>query len=294
MWYALRIRLKARCSPGLTLRTKTEPHLLGVLHAEVPAAASSSIIEEKQLMTEKQAQLCEKYALSANRLPQHVAVIMDGNGRWAQKRGLPRTAGHRAGVERLREIIRFSSDIGVKALTLYAFSTENWKRPAEEKNVLFGLLLEYFTREIKELHEKNVRIGIWGEKEPFSPAVRKALTDAETLTKENTGLMLNICLNYGARDELLRAARRMAEEAAETGTVPEENVFTDTLWSAGTPEVDLLIRTGGELRLSNFLLWQAAYAELYFTGVFWPDFTEEEYAAALREFQNRKRRFGGL
>lgn len=232
--------------------------------------------------------------MDPGKLPQHVAVIMDGNGRWAQKRGLPRTAGHRAGVERLREIIRFSSDAGIKALTLYAFSTENWKRPAEEKNVLFGLLLEYFTREIRELHEKNVRIGIWGEKDPFSEAVRKALVNAEALTKNNTGLMLNICLNYGARDEILRAARRMAEEAVQTGTVPPESVFTDTLWSAGTPEVDLLIRTGGELRLSNFLLYQAAYAELYFTDAYWPDFTEEKYAAALRDYENRKRRFGGL
>ena len=243
---------------------------------------------------DKQIQLCEKYGLSADRLPKHVAVIMDGNGRWAQKRGLMRTAGHRAGVERLREIIRFSSDIGVKALTLYAFSTENWKRPAEEKNVLFSLLLEYFTKEIKELHEKNVRIGIWGEKEPFSAAVRKALVDAEALTKNNTGLMLNICLNYGARDEILHAARYMAEKALDTGAVPEDSVFTDMLWSAGTPELDLLIRTGGELRLSNFLLYQAAYAELYFTDIYWPDFTEAEYALALAEFENRKRRFGGL
>lgn len=245
-------------------------------------------------MMDKRIQLCDTFQLSADRLPKHVAVIMDGNGRWAQKRGLPRTAGHRAGVERLREIIRFSSDVGIKALTLYAFSTENWKRPAEEKNVLFSLLLEYFTKEIKELHEKNVRISIWGEKEPFSEAVRNALTNAETLTRSNTGLMLNICLNYGARDEILRAAQRMAEEALASDAVPEEKVFTNALWSVQTPELDLLIRTGGELRLSNFLLYQAAYAELYFTDAYWPDFTEERYAEALKEYENRKRRFGGL
>lgn len=243
---------------------------------------------------DKQTQLCERYKLSPEKLPKHVAVIMDGNGRWAQKRGLPRTAGHRAGVERLREIIRVSSDIGVKALTLYAFSTENWKRPAEEKSVLFSLLLEYFTKEIRELHEKNVRIAIWGEKEPFSEPVKNALINAEALTKGNTGLMLNICLNYGARDEILRAARRMAQMAADSGQVPGEETFRETLWSAEVPELDLLIRTGGELRLSNFLLYQAAYAELYFTDVYWPDFTEAEYAKALGEYENRKRRYGGL
>ena len=243
---------------------------------------------------DKQTQLCDRYGLSADRLPKHVAIIMDGNGRWAQKRGLMRSAGHRAGVERLREIIRFSSDIGIRALTLYAFSTENWKRPTEEKNVLFSLLLEYFTKEIRELHEKNVRICIWGEKDPFSAAVKKALVDAETLTKGNTGLMLNICLNYGARDEILRAARHMAEETLRRGSVAEDSAFTGMLWSSETPELDLLIRTGGELRLSNFLLYQAAYAELCFTDVFWPDYTEAEYAASLKEYENRKRRFGGL
>ena len=242
----------------------------------------------------KNTELCREAGLLPEHIPAHVAMIMDGNGRWAQKRGLPRTAGHRAGVERLRELIRFSSDIGIRALTLYAFSTENWKRPQEEKTVLFSLLLEYFGKEIRELHKENVRVSIWGDKSPFSAAVQKALTDAEALTKENSGLMLNICLNYGSRDELLRAAQAMAAQSLSDGRVASGDVFKNSLYSADTPELDFLIRTGGEYRLSNFLLYQAAYAELYFTDVYWPDFTKSVYCEALREFQKRKRRFGGL
>lgn len=232
--------------------------------------------------------------LEKKSLPRHVAIIMDGNGRWAQKRGLPRPVGHRAGTERLREIIRFSSDAGIEALTLYAFSTENWKRPAEEKSVLFGLLIEYFNREIDELHENNVRISIWGEKTPFPENVKKALEKAEERTKANTGLKLNICLNYGSRDEILRSLRLCAAEAMETGKLPEAEDFEKHLYSYGTPEVDLLIRTSGEERLSNFLLYQLAYSEMVFTPVLWPDFTQEEYIKALVEFAHRGRRFGGV
>lgn len=228
------------------------------------------------------------------KLPRHVAVIMDGNGRWATQRGLPRSAGHRAGVERLREIITVSDELGVKALTLYAFSTENWKRPADEKNVLFALIPEYFNKEAAELNRKNVRISIWGEIEAFPEKVRTSLLNAMELTKTNSGLMLNICLNYGGRDEILRAARLMAEEALKTGVVPDNETFESTLYSSETPELDLLIRTGGEIRISNFLLYQAAYAELYFTDVFWPDFTKEKYMEALEEYMRRTRRFGGV
>ncbi|MDY2981805.1 MAG: polyprenyl diphosphate synthase [Eubacteriales bacterium] len=236
----------------------------------------------------------KKMGLAREHLPRHVAIIMDGNGRWAQGKGYPRAAGHRAGTERLREIIRFSSDVGVEALTLYAFSTENWKRPAEEKSILFGLLLEYFNREIGELHENNVRISIWGEKEPFPENVRRALINAEEKTAANTGLKLNICLNYGSRAEILRAVRLCAAEAVQTGHLPEQADFEKHLYSAGTPEVDLLIRTSGEERLSNYLLYQLAYSELYFTPVLWPDFTREAYIAALQAYAGRGRRFGGL
>ena len=227
-------------------------------------------------------------------LPRHVAIVMDGNGRWAQKRGLPRSFGHRAGTERLRELIRFSSDAGIQALTLYAFSTENWRRPEEEKSVLFSLLIEYFNSEIDELHENNVRITIFGEKDPFPENVRQALLRAEDKTCCNTGLRLNIALNYGSRAEILRAVRRCAEAAIREGQYPGDEAFENELYSAGQPELDLMIRTSGEERLSNFLLWQAAYAELYFTPVLWPDFTKDEYVKALREFARRGRRFGGL
>lgn len=236
----------------------------------------------------------KELGLAAESLPRHVAIIMDGNGRWAQKRGLPRPVGHRAGTERLRELIRFSSDAGIEALTLYAFSTENWKRPAEEKSVLFGLLIEYFNREIDELHENKVRISIWGEKAPFPENVRRALEKAEERTKDNTGLKLNICLNYGSRDEILRAVQLCAKEAMATGKLPEQVDFEKYLYSHGTPEVDLLIRTSGEERVSNFLLYQLAYSEMVFTPVLWPDFTREEYIKALIEYAHRGRRFGGV
>lgn len=236
----------------------------------------------------------KELGLAAESLPRHVAIIMDGNGRWAQKRGLPRPVGHRAGTERLRELIRFSSDAGIEALTLYAFSTENWKRPAEEKRVLFGLLIEYFNREIDELHENNVRISIWGEKAPFPENVREALEKAEERTRDNGGLKLNICLNYGSRDEILRAVQLCAKEAMETGKLPEQGDFEKHLYSCGTPEVDLLIRTSGEERVSNFLLYQLAYSEMVFTPVLWPDFTKEEYIKALVEYAHRGRRFGGV
>lgn len=232
--------------------------------------------------------------LKPETLPRHVAIVMDGNGRWAQKRGLPRSFGHRAGTERLREIIRFSSDAGIQALTLYAFSTENWRRPEEEKSVLFSLLIEYFNSEIDELHENNVHITIFGEKDPFPEKVRAALLRAEDKTRANTGLRLNIALNYGSRAEILRAVRRCAEKAVRLGAYPGDEAFENELYSAGQPELDLMIRTSGEERLSNFLLWQAAYAELYFTPIYWPDFTREEYIQALREYARRGRRFGGL
>lgn len=236
----------------------------------------------------------KELGLAAESLPRHVAIIMDGNGRWAQKRGMPRPVGHRAGTERLRELIRFSSDAGIEALTLYAFSTENWKRPAEEKSVLFGLLIEYFNREIDELHENKVRISIWGEKAPFPENVRRALEKAEERTKDNTGLKLNICLNYGSRDEILRAVQFCSKEAMATGKLPEQGDFEKYLYSYGTPEVDLLIRTSGEERVSNFLLYQLAYSEMVFTPVLWPDFTREEYIKALIEYAHRGRRFGGV
>ena len=227
------------------------------------------------------------FGLNPERIPKHVAIVMDGNGRWATAKGLPRAAGHRAGVNALRDIIRFSSDIGVESLTIYAFSTENRKRPKEEIGILCGLLIEYFNREIDELHANAVRIKSIGDLSWFPPAVQEAVRNAMQKTAENAGLKLNIALNYGARDELIRAINRTEKPLSEESL----GACLDT---ADSGDVDLLIRTGGELRVSNFLLWQIAYAELYFTDVKWPDFTRDEYLKALRDFAGRERRLGGL
>ncbi len=233
----------------------------------------------------------------AQNLPAHVAIIMDGNGRWAQQRGLPRVAGHRAGMDRLRGIITMSSDLGMTALSLYAFSTENWKRPADEIGALCTLLVEYFKKEIDALHKNRVCIRALGELAPFPEAVRNAVTEAMRKTRNNTGLKLNIALNYGAQDELLRACKSLAKDVAQGELRPEDiepGLLENALDTKGLPPVDLLVRTGGDQRLSNFLLYQAAYAELMFVGEYWPDFSDERYLNTLREFSHRTRRFGGL
>ena len=235
--------------------------------------------------------------LDAEKLPHHVAIIMDGNGRWAQKRHQPRAFGHRAGVEALRAIIRASSDMGIQALSLYALSTENWSRPAEEVGALMGLLMEFFTREIDELHANGVRITILGDVEGMPEPQRGALVAAMERTRENPGLRLNIALNYGGRAEIAGAARELARQVA-AGTLDAADIdearFAQSLTTAGLPEVDLLIRTSGEQRLSNFLLYQCAYAELLFVEDLWPDFDLNAYHRALLAYQQRTRRFGGL
>lgn len=232
----------------------------------------------------------EAFGLQPDRLPQHVAIIMDGNGRWAKSKNLPRALGHRAGVARLKGIIRLSSDLGIRALSLYAFSTENWKRPADEINTLCSLFVEFFMKEFDELNENAVCIRALGETHRFPERVYELISDAEERTKGNQGLKLNIAMNYGSRDEILRAARLAA---AETEGVTAES-FERHLYTCGLPELDLLIRTSGEQRLSNFLLYQASYAELIFTEEYWPDFSDEKYLAVLQEYCRRKRRFGGL
>ncbi len=234
------------------------------------------------------------FGLDAARIPRHVAIIMDGNGRWAKQRGLPRAMGHRAGVNALREIIRFSSDAGVEALTLYAFSTENRKRPKDEIGVLCGLLIEYINREIDELDANAVRIQSIGELDWFPQGVQDAVTSAERRTAQNAGLKLNIALNYGAYAEMERAMQLACVQATQEERPPTRADFEANLYTAGLPQLDLLIRTSGEQRISNFLLYQLAYAELYFTDVYWPDFTREEYCKALTAFGARSRRFGGL
>ena len=238
----------------------------------------------------------EKLTLG-ERLPAHVGIIMDGNGRWATKRGMPRAFGHRAGTERLRGIIRLSSDLGIKALSLYAFSTENWKRPKAEVEALFGLFMEYFTNEVEELHANNVRIRMLGDKAGLPANVRTSVIAAEEKTAGNSGLSLNVALNYGSRSETVRAVKKLAEAAAlgelDPGKI-DEDMLLSSLDTGGLPELDLLIRTGGDQRLSNFLLLQAAYAEFAFVDALWPDFSDELYMDSLRDFAQRNRRFGGL
>lgn len=230
-------------------------------------------------------------------IPRHVAIIMDGNGRWATKRGLPRSVGHRAGMEALRDLITASSELGIEALTLYAFSTENWKRPRDEVGTLFSLVVEYFNREISELHEKGVRIRVLGDMSRVPQKARAALMRAEDMTHDNRGLKLNLAINYGARAELVRAAKALAEDVSNGGMAPDaidEAAVSSRLYTSGQPDVDLLIRTGGEMRLSNFLLYQSAYAELLFTDTLFPDFDKAHYLDAIREFQGRSRRFGAI
>ena len=237
-----------------------------------------------------------KCGLDGN-IPRHVAIIMDGNGRWATKRGLPRSAGHRAGMEALRDLITASSELGIEALTLYAFSTENWKRPRDEVGTLFSLVVEYFNREISELHEKGVRIRVLGDMSRVPQKARAALMRAEDITHDNSGLKLNLAINYGARAELVRAAKALAEDVSNGGMAPDaidEAAVSSRLYTSGQPDVDLLIRTGGEMRLSNFLLYQSAYAELLFTDTLFPDFDKAHYLDAIREFQGRSRRFGAI
>ncbi len=230
------------------------------------------------------------------KLPRHVAVIMDGNGRWAKKHKLSISRGHRQGTETLREIIRHTDDLGIEALSLYAFSTENWNRSPEEVGALMQLMLDFFASEIDELDEKNVRVLILGDKEGLPEKQRNTLLEAEARTAGNTGLRLNIAINYGGRAELVKAAREIAELVRSGELKPEEiteQTLSDHLYTRGQPDVDLLIRTSGELRLSNFLLYQNAYAEFVFPETLWPDFTVEDYDRALAVYAGRSRRFGG-
>ena len=228
--------------------------------------------------------------LPAN-LPRHVAFIMDGNGRWAKKRGLPRSAGHTAGMDAMIEIIRATDDWGIKALSVYAFSTENWGRPQDEVNALMDILVRYFTSQIDELHQKNVRVRVLGDLTALPKLQRETVVSAIDRTAGNTGLQFNIALNYGGRAELLRAARKLVESGLAPDQI-DEAAFERQLYTFGLPDVDLLIRTSGEMRTSNFLPWQTAYAEIIFNPVLWPDYTRGEYQKDLVRYAARNRRFG--
>ena len=234
--------------------------------------------------------------IDLEKIPAHVAIIMDGNGRWAQKRNLPHMAGHNAGMLAIKEIVKASSSLGVKHLTVYAFSTENWKRSTEEVNGIFKLLIIYIEKELKELHENNVKVRVLGNYGKLPGDAVKSLERSLDTTKNNTGLQFNIALNYGGRDEILRSVRKLAMEV-EAGNLRAdeitEDMISENLYTAGIPDPDMIIRTSGEMRLSNYLLWQCAYSEFVFTDVLWPDFTKEEYEKTIEMFQNRKRRYGG-
>ena len=230
-------------------------------------------------------------------LPRHVAIIMDGNGRWAKKRGLPRTAGHAAGAENFRTIATYCKEIGLEYLTVYAFSTENWKRPEEEVSAIMGLLRKYLLEAIGRMERDRVKMHFFGDLSPLSEELRVLCMETEEISKRYEGCQVNICLNYGGRDKILRAARAFSQDCAEGKSDPNhltEEQFSRYLFSAGVPDPDLVIRPSGEVRISNFLLWQSAYAEFYFTDVLWPDFSKEELHKALAAYQSRSRRFGGV
>ena len=239
----------------------------------------------------------EQPQVDFSRLPRHVAIIMDGNGRWAKKRGLPRTAGHAAGAETFRTIATYAKEIGLDYLTVYAFSTENWKRPADEVDAIMGLLKKYLLEAIRKMERDRVKMEFFGDLSPLKPELRQLCQRTREISSRYEGCQVNICLNYGGRDELLRAARAFAANCmagkADPAQLSEEGL-SRYLYSAGIPDPDLIIRPSGEQRLSNFLLWQAAYSELYFTDVLWPDFSKEELLRAIAVYQSRDRRFGGV
>ena len=235
--------------------------------------------------------------LDKSRIPAHVAIIMDGNGRWAKERGMVRVQGHRAGMEALREIVKRSDVLGVKYLTVYAFSTENWKRSIDEVSGIFKLLVLYVASELEELNRNNVHVNIIGDWSAVPEDAQNSIKKALKTTENNTGLVFNIALNYGGRAEIVRGAKALAERVRSGELDPSaitEEMFSETLYTGGMPDPDLIIRTGGEYRLSNFLTWQSAYSELVVTKLYWPDFTPEEYEKAIEEFQGRDRRFGGV
>ena len=232
-------------------------------------------------------------SLPLEKIPQHGAIIMDGNGRWAISRGLPRVAGHKAGTENLRRVIRSTAEFGIKYLTIYAFSTENWGRPPEEVQGLMGILQDVIDRELNELHEEGVQLRHIGRLERLDPKIQAKVLKAIDLTRNNDRLILNIAWNYGGRDEIVCAIQKIIKDGIAPDDVTSELV-SRYLFTAGVPDPDLVIRTSGELRISNFLIWQAAYSEWYITPTFWPDFDKEEYRRALETFAQRDRRYGGV
>lgn len=239
----------------------------------------------------------ENSEVNFDALPAHVAIIMDGNGRWAKKRGLPRTAGHAVGAETFRTIATYAKEIGLDYLTVYAFSTENWKRPQEEVDAIMGLLKRYLLESIEKMERDRVKMAFFGDLSPLTPELRELCERTQEISTHYEGCQVNICLNYGGRDEITRAVRELTAQWIEQGRDPAsitEQDISARLFSAGVPDPDLIIRPSGEIRTSNFLLWQSAYSEYYFTDVLWPDFSKEDLLKAIAAYQKRSRRFGGV
>ncbi|MBW6409744.1 isoprenyl transferase [Clostridium weizhouense] len=239
----------------------------------------------------------EELILDMNNVPKHIAIIMDGNGRWAKKRNLPRSMGHKAGVETIRKIVKESKRLGVKYLTLYAFSTENWKRPKEEVNALMKLLVLYLKKEVDELNKNGVKINVLGDIEKFPTECKVNLERAMEITSKNVDINLNLALNYGGRDELVRAVKFIIKDLEEAKIKTEninEELISNYIYTKGMPDPDLIIRPSGEQRISNFLLWQCAYSEFWYSDIAWPDFNEDDLQKAILDYQNRDRRFGGI
>ena len=243
----------------------------------------------------------EKIKLSSQidmqRIPEHVAIIMDGNGRWAKQRGLPRSLGHNKGVSVLKEIIKVSKSLGCKVLTVYAFSTENWKRPSKEINFLVNLFEKVLKKEIDEIHQESIKISFIGELSPFPESLRSITNSSEALTRNNKNFTLNVCVNYGGRQEIVKVAKKIAIKSFSGEIKPNdinEELINSELLTKGVKDPELLIRTSGEKRISNFLLWQLAYSEIHISDVFWPDFDESEFLMAIIDYQSRNRRFGGI
>lgn len=239
----------------------------------------------------------EEREIDRGNIPQHVAIIMDGNGRWAERRGMPRVVGHHAGMKVIREITRAADELGVKTLTFYAFSTENWKRPREEVDFLMKLPQEFLTAHLDELVQNNIQVRITGSEEELPPHTVSAINLAREKTGKNTGLIMNFALNYGSRREIIETMQQLCREVQAGILSPDEideQKISSKLGTADLPDPDLLIRTSGEIRLSNFMLWQLAYTELWFTDVYWPDFTKEHFFDAVKEYQSRARRYGAI
>ena len=235
--------------------------------------------------------------IDRQKVPEHVAIIMDGNGRWATKKGLPRSFGHKQGVSVLKEIIKVSKNLGCKVLTVYAFSTENWTRPTKEVDFLINLFSEVLQNEIKKIHEESTKIKFIGDLTPFPENLKKIISSSESLTKNNNEFLFNVCVNYGGRQEIVKVAKELALKSSSGEIKPseiDEEVFNSELLSRGINDPELLIRTSGERRLSNFLLWQLAYSEIYISDVLWPEFNEYEFLKAIIDYQSRNRRFGGI